>query len=309
VLSRIAESLYWVGRYTERAEDTARILDVHYHLLLEDRWVDEAAACAALLEVMGVDAERASGSDSDAVMRLLAFDGDYASSIVGAMSAAWRNARGAREAISSEMWECLNATHEALLSGAAVPHEQGPYAFFQWVKERAATFAGLAESTMSRDDGWRFLLLGRSLERVDMTARLLSTRYGESWGQAGWVTALRCCGAYEAYLTTYQRAVDASLAAEFLVLDRLFPRSVFSALSAAEDCLAELDPSFGRAGPDDLARRSLGQARTELEFCSVEDLVGDLPGQLYSLQQHCFDAGSAIGTRYFGQTAALEWSA
>jgi uncharacterized alpha-E superfamily protein len=309
VLSRIAESLYWVGRYTERAEDTARILDVHYHLLLEDRWVDEAAACAALLEVMGVDAERASGSDSDAVTRILAFDGDYTSSIVGSMAAAWRNARGAREAISSEMWECLNASHEALRSGAAVPHEQGPYAFFQWVKERAATFAGLAESTMSRDDGWRFLLLGRSLERVDMTARLLSTRYGESWGQAGWVTTLRCCGAYEAYLSTYQRAVDASLAAEFLVLDRLFPRSVFSALSAAEECLAELDPSFGRAGPDDPARRSLGQARTELEFCSVEDLIGELPGQLYRLQQHCFDAGAAIGARYFEETTPLEWSA
>jgi uncharacterized alpha-E superfamily protein len=309
VLSRIAESLYWVGRYTERAEDTARILDVHYHLLLEDRWVDEAAACAALLEVMGVGAERAADADPEAVTRILAFDGDYAGSIVGSMSAAWHNARGARDAISSEMWECLNGSHEALRSGAAVPHEQGAYAFFRWVKERAAMFAGLAESTMSRDDGWRFLLLGRSLERVDMTARLLSARFSESWGEAGWVTTLRSCSAYEAYLRTYQRAVDVSLATEFLVLDRLFPRSVFSALRAAEGCLADLDPSFGRAGLDDPARRSLGQARTELEFCSVEELTGDLPGHLYRLQQHCFDAGTAIAERYFGETAPLEWSA
>ena len=169
-------------------------------------------------------------------------------------------------------------------------------------------FAGLAESTMSRDDGWRFLLLGRSLERVDMTARLLSARYGESWGEAGWVTTLRSCGAYEAYLRTYQRAVDVSLAAEFLVLDRLFPRSVFTALRTAEACLAELDPSFGRAGLDDPARRSLGQARTELEFRSGDDLIGDLPGHLYRLQQHCFDAGSAIAARYFRETAPLEWS-
>jgi uncharacterized alpha-E superfamily protein len=310
MLSRIAESLYWVGRYTERAEDTARILDVHYHLLLEDRWVDEAAACAALLEVMGVG-ERAGGSgfDSADVTRILAFDAGYPSSIVGCMSAAWRNARGAREAISSEMWECLNVTHAALRPSPAVPRDQGHYSFFRWVKERAATFAGLAESTMSRDDGWRFLLLGRSLERVDMTARLLSARYGETWGQAGWVTTLRCCGAYEAYLSTYQRAVDASLAAEFLVLDRLFPRSVFSALSAAEACLADLDPSFARAGLGDPARRNLGQARTELEFCSADDLIERLPEQLYSLQQHCFAAGSAIGARYFRQTAPLEWSA
>lgn len=309
MLSRIAESLYWVGRYTERAEDTARILDVHYHLLLEDRWVDEAAACAALLEVMGVGAERAVAADPEAVTRILAFDGDYAGSIVGSMSAAWRNARGARDAISSEMWECLNRTHEALRSGVAVPHEQGAYAFFRWVKERAAMFAGLAESTMSRDEGWRFLRLGRSLERVDMTARLLSARFGESWGEAGWVTTLRSCSAYEAYLRTYQRAVDVSLAAEFLVLDRLFPRSVFSALRAAEECLADLDPSFGRAGLQDPARRSLGQARTELEFCSVEELTRDLPGHLYRLQQHCFEAGTAIAERYFGENTPLEWSA
>ena len=93
MLSRIAESLYWVGRYIERAEDTARILDVHYHLLLEDRWVDEAAACRALLEVMGVGAAAPTGGyDSAAVTRILALDGDYASSIVGSMSAAWRNA-------------------------------------------------------------------------------------------------------------------------------------------------------------------------------------------------------------------------
>jgi uncharacterized alpha-E superfamily protein len=141
-----------------------------------------------------------------------------------------------------------------------------------------------------------------------MTARLLSARYGESWGEAGWVTTLRSCGAYEAYLRTYQRAVDVSLAAEFLVLDRLFPRSVFSALRTAEACLAELDPSFGRAGLDDPARRNLGQARTELEFRSGDDLIDDLPGHLYRLQQHCFDAGSAIAARYFRETTPLEWS-
>ncbi|MCU1454910.1 MAG: hypothetical protein JWN46_3056, partial [Acidimicrobiales bacterium] len=294
-------------RYTERAEDTARILDVHYHLLLEDRWVDEAAACAALLEVMGVTDLAA--DDSAAVTRVLAYDTDYAGSIVSSMAAAWGNARGAREAISSEMWECLNATHSSLRGGIGRPRGQGSYGFFRWVKERSAMFAGLAESTMSRDDGWRFLLLGRSLERVDMTARLLSARYGETWGSAGWVTTLRCCSAYEAYLRTYQRAVDVTLAAEFLVLDRLFPRSVFHALSTAERCLAELDPSFGRAGLDDGARRRLGQARTELEFSSVDDLLNDLPGHLHRLQQHCFEAGAAVAGRYFRESRAMEWTA
>jgi uncharacterized alpha-E superfamily protein len=309
MLSRIAESLYWLGRYCERAEDTARILDVHYHLLLEDRWVDEGAACSALLEVMGVGDRATPGCDSRAVTRLLAFDDSYGGSIVGALEAAWSNARGAREAISSEMWECLNVTHEALPRRAATTADHAPHDFFRWVKERAAMLAGLADSTMSRDDGWRFLVLGRSLERVDMTARLLSARYGETWGQAGWVTTLRCCSAYEAYLSTYQRAVDASLAAEFLLLDRLYPRSVFFALRSAEQSLAELDPSFARAGVESAARRALGQARTELEFRSVEDLLTDLPGHLFRLQQQCFEAGATLAAEYFNKTRPMEWTA
>jgi uncharacterized alpha-E superfamily protein len=306
VLSRTAEALYWIGRYTERAEDTARILDVHYHLLLEDRWVDEAAACATLLEVMGLDGEAA--ADLESVTRILAFGKDDPGSIVNSLTAAWHNARGARDAMSSEMWECLNATHQALGAGPAVAGEQGAYAFFHWVKDRTATFAGLAGSTMSRDDGWRFLLLGRSLERVDMTARLLSARYSEAWGEVAWTTTLRSCGAYEAYLRTYQRTVDGALAAEFLVLDRLFPRSLFAALATAETCLAELGPVSGRAGPDDEARRCLGQARTDLEFCTVDDLADDLPGRLLGLQRHCSDAAVAIAERYFHGTAPLEWA-
>jgi uncharacterized alpha-E superfamily protein len=309
MLSRIAESLYWLGRHVERAEDTARILDVHYHLLLEDRWVDESAACCALLDVMGLPERATADCDSLQVTRALAFDVGYGGSILGAVDAAWANARGAREAISSEMWECLNTTHQALPGRAETVRDQTPHDFFKWVKERSAILAGLADSTMARDDGWRFLVLGRSLERVDMTARLLSARYGESWGQAGWVTTLRCCSAYEAYLQTYQRAVDASLAAEFLVLDRLFPRSIFFSLRAAENCLAELAPGFGRAGLDDDARRLLGRARTELEFRSTDDLLGDLPGYLFRIQRYCFDAGRAVGGRYFRGARPLEWSA
>jgi uncharacterized alpha-E superfamily protein len=163
VLSRIAESLYWLGRYGERAEDTARILDVHYHLLLEDQWVEEPAACAALLEVMGHGDRADTITESVALTRLLAFDWDNPGSIVGAMEAAWQNARGARESISSEMWECINATHEALPTNVRFRGGQSPHMFFGWVKERSAMLAGLADSTLSRDDGWRFLLLGRSL--------------------------------------------------------------------------------------------------------------------------------------------------
>ena len=150
--------------------------------------------------------------DADTVTELLAFRTCRTRARSRAsLGAAWENARGAREAISSEMWEmpqrdppraagasraCARRARPATTSSAGC--RSGPRA------------AGLADSTMSRDDGWRFLVLGRSLERVDMTARLLSARFGDAVGQTGWTTTLRCCSAHEAFLRTYRRAVDAS---------------------------------------------------------------------------------------------------
>ncbi len=307
MLSRIAESLFWVGRYMERAEDTARILDVHVHHLLEDPWVDEDAACRALLAVMSAKVPRGP-LDGASVTRALAF-GTGSSSIVGSLTAAREGARGAREAISSEMWECLNGTFNAIPSQVGAAETFGPHQFFDWVKERCAILAGQADATLSRDDGWRFLTLGRQLERVDMTARLLSARFADTSTSPEWVTTLRCCSAHEAYLRTYRRAVDASLVAEFLLLDRLFPRSVFRALTEAERCLSDLDPHPGRSGFDDEARRVLGRARTDLEFRRVGELLRDLPAHLRLLQAACAEASDAVARRYFRQTAATTWSA
>jgi uncharacterized alpha-E superfamily protein len=308
VLSRIAESLFWIGRYCERAEDTARILDVHFHLLLEDPWVDEVSACEGLLGIMGVP--RPEGVlDARRVTELIAFDRTNPSTIVGSLAAARENARGAREAISSEMWECLNATYNDLPTQVGAAAALGPHSFFRYVKERAAVMAGLADATLSRDDGWRFFVLGRSLERVDMTCRLLSARFGEGAGSPGWVTLLRSCSAHEAYLRTYRRAVDASLVAEFLLLDRLFPRSVYFALALAERCLVELAPRVGRAGVDDEALRILGRVRTDLEFKRVGELLRDLPTHLRALEDACGEASTAIARRYFRQAAAVGWTA
>jgi uncharacterized alpha-E superfamily protein len=309
MLSRIAESLFWIGRYVERAEDTARILDVQFHRLLEDPWIDEDAACRGLLDVMGVPIPKTDHLGALEVCEQLAYNPTSPCSIVGALSAARDNARGAREAISSEMWECLNATWYALPEQVAAARNVGPHGLFRFVKERVSIMGGLSSSTLSRDDGWRFLVLGGSLERVDMTARLLSARWGDAAGSPGWVTTLRCCSAHEAYLRTYRRAVDASLVAEFLLLDRLFPRSVFHALSTAEACLAELDPLTTRSGLDDEARRILGRARTELEFRRASELLRDLPSHLARIQGACSEAAVAVAERYFRQTAPIEWTA
>ena len=308
MLSRVAESLYWIGRYVERAEDTSRLLDVHVHTLIEDPWVDEHIASRDVLSVMGV-ALPEGRLDARRTTDRLAFDRDDTSSIVGALSAARENARGVREALSSELWEALNATYHALPAQQAAAERHGPGGFFRYVRERAAFIGGLLDGTMPRDDGWRFLVLGRSLERVDMTARLLWARGQQRSASSGWIGLLKSCSAHEAYLRTYRSAVEPEKVLEFLVLDRLFPRSVYAALVQAETCLAELDPTAGRVGVDDVARRVLGRARTDLEFRDPSDLLRDLPVLLDMLQTTCADVGAAVAGRYFHHTAALAWTA
>jgi len=308
MLSRIAESLYWIGRSLERAEDTARLLEVHLHRLLEDPWADEEAACRSLLVVMGMPA----GGDDPVGPRLvldrLGFDQENPSSVVGALSAARQNARGARETVSAEMWESLNVTWHSLHEARRRSELLGPHTFFQWVRERCSVMAGLTDTTMSRDEGWQFLILGRSLERVDMTSRLLSTHTMAGGSIPSWLTLLRSCGAWETYLRTHRGAVDDRRAAAFLLLDRLFPRSVFQALSAAETCLVGLAPEAGRAGVVDEAARIVGRARTDLEFRHPDELLADLRAVLPSLQRTCSRANEAVSSRYFRHTAAITWA-
>lgn len=323
MLSRIAESLFWIGRYVERAEDTARILDVHIHYLLEAPASSETETCQALLDVMGVSRStappglmpgpsephhRGDGPDARLVTELLAFSEENPSSIVSSLTAARANARGVSEAISSEMWEALNTTYNALPGQVGLGRRIGPHGFFRFVRERAAVIAGLTDSTMSRDDAWRFLVLGRSIERVDMLARLLNTAVRDGDDDVDWVILLRSCSAHEAFLRTYRREPEPALAAEFLLLDRLFPRSVFCALSTAEVCLAELDPRSDRAGLTDESRRVLGRVRTELEFRRIDDVLEDLPGQLDAVQAGCGAASATLAARYFRQTSPIEWT-
>jgi uncharacterized alpha-E superfamily protein len=306
VLSRVAEALYWTGRYVERAEDTARLLDVLVHALLEDPWVDAQTACHDMLEVMGVPPPDGP-LDVRTVTDQLAFGTGAPLSIVGALVAARENAAGVREALSSELWECLNVTYHALPSHESAAARRGPHGFFRYVRERGAVVAGLMDGTMPRDECWRFLVLGRSLERVDMTARLLWTQAGRG-GATGWVGLLKSCSAYEAYLRTYRSGVEPEKVVEFLVLDRLFPRSVFAALTQAEECLRELDPVAGRTGVDDEARRLLGRARTDLEFRTSSELLDDLPVLLDDLQRTCSAAGEALTRRYFSAGPVLQWA-
>ena len=262
MLSRIAESMFWIGRYVERAEDTARILDVQTQLILEDSGIDEATTCRTLLSIMGVEDEDAAalaGVDMAQMLDMLCYDPGSPVSIASALGAARESARRARETLSVPMWEAINTTYRAIPSGQF--HAQRPPAIFQWVRERAALINGTADATTVRDEGWHFLMLGRCVERADMTSRLVATAAVSGGIGAPWTTTLRACGAYEVFLRTYRGMESERGAAEFLLLDRLFPRSVVFALNRAEQCLDNLEASSQRAGFQNDAQRLLGRMR------------------------------------------------
>jgi uncharacterized alpha-E superfamily protein len=304
MLSRIAESLFWIGRYVERSDGTARILDVHLQLLLEDPWIDEDTACRSLLSVMGSDDDSETPVTRDDVMNLLAVDRSHPASIAYAIASARENARRAREVVSTELWECLNTNNARMPRKVAgdKTHE-----FFRWVRERAALAIGIVDSATSHDEAWQFFTLGRAIERADMTARLLATRSLTDASGPSWTTILRSCGAYEAYLRTYRGVPSTKNAAEFLLTDRLFPRSILYSVTRAEECLREIDPRLGRAGVNDAAQRLLGQIRAEFEYRPVIELLDDLPAHMEEVQAVCSAASDAIRQRYFPTSAVPVW--
>jgi uncharacterized alpha-E superfamily protein len=257
---------------------------------------------------MGVPADTADKHrDSRAVLELLGYAEGSSSSIVGALSAAWQNARSAREALSADIWECLNSTHNSLQTRVAAARDFGPAPFFSYVRERAANVAGYVEASMSRDTSYDALILGRSLERVDMTARMLAARIGSERASEGWTSTLRACSAHDAYLRTYQQGVDEPRVVEFLLVDRLFPRSAFYALRTGERALARLDPASGRSGLDEPAHRAIGRARTDLEFLSAAKLLEGLPDRLLGLQRAVSTISEEVTERLFAGSPPPQW--
>ncbi|WP_156758848.1 alpha-E domain-containing protein [Microbacterium karelineae] len=302
MLSRIAESLFWIGRYLERADDTARILDVQTQLLVEDATIDERLSCEHLLAVMGVDGPF-DGADRRMILEMLAYGTDSPASIASAVDAARESARRVRETISTDFWAAINATWWTLRRSRSMR----PAELFRTARTQAAMIAGVADATMPRDEGWQFYSLGRSIERVDMTARLLSAASLSSEHQVTWPTTLRSCGAYEAFLRAYRGRETDREAAEFLLLDRLFPRSIVYSLAKAEASLATLDAGIARTGVGDEARRLLGRARAELEYSPLGETLADLPLGMERLQRSCATASEVVTRRYFSRAEALSW--
>ena len=268
MLSRAAEALFWIGRYVERAEDTARLLDVHFHEIIEDPEVDEGETCRVVADRDGA-ARAGAASPCARCSTCSPSTSDNPSSIVGSLGAARQNARGVREALSAEIWECLNTTDLELPRRVSAARQFGPAPFFSYVRQRAAMFAGYVTSTISRDSGYDFFVLGRSLERADMTARLLAAAVEHA--RTARALADDAAGVLGA------RGLPADVPARGRGPPGARVPAARPAVPAVGDprpdrrrgCLARLEPPAqrnGRGPRDDTARRVIGRVLADLEF-------------------------------------------
>ncbi len=302
MLSRIAESMFWIGRYVERAEDTSRLLQTHLRLLVEDT-SSEVESCRNLLALMSVD--HVEDPTLEDLLRVLGYDAKEPTSIFACWAAARDNARRAREVIPLALWECINTTWHQLPSGRF--RTARAHTFLDWAQERSALFSGLARGTMVRDDGWEFMQLGRSLEQVDMTSRLVASA-SLSTGSTNWPSVLRGCGGHDAFLRTYRGLHTDQEAAQFLILDSRFPRSVMHGLSAASDCLRRLTTTSGQTAlQSEFPARALGQLRARLEYADIGELLENLDPEMTWVQDVAAQVTAAVANNYFAAEDPTAW--
>ena len=307
MLARHAESLFWAGREIERAESTARMLDVTYHGLLEAMPWEAERSWMDLLKVLWLDrpfAQLEQGVRAATVSEFLVFDPDNSGAIVSSVAQARENARAARELISTELWEAVNSFHLELRGrNLRADVEARPHELYGFVKRSCQMIAGVAAETMPRDEGWRFLMLGWMLERAEMTCRLLDVRYsqlvtaGATGGFHHWLQTLKSASGSEAFRRRYRASMDPADVVEFLLLSRTFPRSVLFCLLSAEQHLARLE-----AGSPQLSRpqRLLGRTRSDLEFLDTRELLeGDLHVFLDQMLQGVRQVAESVALQYF----------
>ncbi len=312
MLSRAAESAYWMSRYLERADNVARFIEVNLHLLL-DLSIESGAQWRPLVVTTGSEADFRARHGDDAsqetVLRYLILEPSNPNSIFSCIRAARENARSIRETIVSEMWELLNLTYQRVRAASTGDEAiDTPYAFLTSIKEAAHLFVGLTESTMSHNEAWHRTRLGRMVERADQTSRIVDMKYyfvlptleyvGMPYDNLHWAALLRSATAFEMYRKRHRRIAPNSVA-EFLLLDREFPRSMRHCLIRAEESLHAIagSPVGGFGNP---AEQRVGRLRSELDFVRIEEIVAaGLHEYLDRFQSRLHEVGDAIHTTFF----------
>lgn len=310
MLSRVADSIYWLNRYIERAENVARFVDVNLTLLLDSPNGDFPQWEPLVLTTgdLSLFQERYGQATAENVIQFLAFDPDYSSSIFSCLKFARENARSIREIISSEMWEQVNAFY-LMVQDAARSQPNQISQFFAEVKLASHLFAGVMSATMTHNEGWHFGQIGRLLERADKTARILDVKYfillpsvkdvGTTLDQLQWISLLKSASAYEMYRKCGQHRITPMAVAEFLILSREFPRSIQFCLVQTERSLHQITGTPVGSWRSSV-ERSLGKLRSDLDYLTIEDIVqSGLHEFLDDLQQCMNDVDRKIYETFF----------
>ncbi len=312
MLSRVADSIYWINRYIERAENIARVIDVNLQLSL-DMPAEAAEQWRAVVATTGDQAmfeEHFDGYRRENVIEFLAFDPDNPNSILACLNGARDNARSVREVISSEMWEEVNRSYLFVRQSAFGEREfmSAPHAFFTQIKRSCHLFAGVMDATMSHNEAWHFGLVGRFMERADKTSRIIDVKYfillpdvtyvGSAYDDIQWSALLRSASAFEMYRKRYGR-IEPLQVAEFLVLDQDFPRAIRYCLGRAEESLHAISGSPMR-GFRNVAEQRLGRLRSDLDFAQIEEIVNHgLHEFLDGFQAELNTVGAAVFETFF----------
>lgn len=310
MLSRVADAIYWMSRYVERAENVARFVDVNLHLALDfpeagEQW-DPLVAVTGDHELF---TKKYGAASRDNVLEFLTFDRESPNSIISCLAHARENARSVREIISSEMWEQVNHAYLMVMEAARTRQAlEAPHDFFTQVKQSSHLFVGTTYLTMSHTEAWHFGRLGRLLERADKTSRILDVKYflllpqpsdvGTTLDALHWGALLRSASAFEMYRKK-NHVITPSKVVEYLVLDAKFPRSVRYCLSKGERSLHAItgapigDWTNG-------AERELGKLNAELSYADTREILArGLHEYIDDLQQRLNYVGNSVHETFF----------
>ena len=305
LLSRVAEAVYWMGRYIERAENISRYIGVNQSLQL-DLPLDPASQWQPLIDTAGdtqAFAKRFGEATQSNVIEFLGYDSRNSNSIFSCVRAARENARSIRETISSEMWEQVNSLYLQVNSQRTKPQSEWPPDVFGSIRLGCHLFQGLADSTMTHNEAWHFMRLGRKLERADQTSRILDVKFfmllpsvgdvGTPYDDILWSAVLKSVSGFEMYRKKYGR-IEPNQIVEFLVMDREFPRAIHYCLRRADESLHHITGTpMGAFGYS--SEQLMGRLRSELDFASVQSIIDQgLHEYLDALQTRISSIGESL---------------
>jgi uncharacterized alpha-E superfamily protein len=320
MLSRVADALFWMSRYVERAENVARFIDVNFHMIL-DGSTGQAEDWNPLVYTTGDHDdfdERYQTPTREKVIHFLTFDLDNPNSILSCVCSARESARTVRDVITSDMWEQMNSFYLMLRDPNAVNRvAESPYDFFSQVKQASQSFVGITDMTISHGEAWNFCRMGRLLERTDKTTRLLDVKYyllktlikaaehDPSQDAMQWSAVLKSASALEMYRKKH-RKIDSAGVVAFLLTDREFPRSALYCLNAADDAVHAVTGT-PRGSYTVSAEKELGRLCSEIAYTDVDEILkSELHGYLDNFQTKLNLIGEAIHETFFSLKVAKQ---